>query len=1001
MGIREKIKEFIGDKKATNTFEVIPDSEGLSFVITPPLFSDCLNGTADSYLLLQFTYLQMLDEQGDAEAIPNGFIVSSEIVSALDDDAESLFNLPPRFNGSFETRIEGESFKATFKVHLIPITKAGERVSVYKCKGPYLTLSLREQYRLRPEEYLAIAALNEHNIQNSEQTEDKNLWLIGQLQKAKAAGMDLNLSHFSNINVDHPEKVGLTATEQQDGSLYLAPNFGIGIESDDFESRKWQVADATNKAALRIRDKIVVLDEKKLEATKEILGHCKIPKSQVQEFLKAPSAFIDASLVDLDLGFSVRVKGATKFTFMPFGESDASGVSWFEGEAGAFLPDILLKEVSTDEELVQVNESYNEAQAQGAEQLLFDDKMIDIRDRKKVVAVLKQIKGNFDSNIYPSGGGPSKEAKTRVTVDVIDAEEILSDLHGVVDDAESSSIPINFSSYSRQPYPHQKEGAQWIKDLVIKAINEDANNLHRLQGALLADDMGLGKTYMALVGISEVYRHLGNQDKTCKPVLVVAPLSLLENWEDEVTSTFDKSPFEDIVVLQSGRDLKAFKKQGARAETKQVVDENEHLDEAAIRYSLNIGKSFGAARLDKPKRLVLTTYQTMRDYQFSLCRVDWSIVVFDETQNIKNPNTLQTRAAKGLKADFKLLVTGTPVENSLTDFWCIIDTAQPGLLGSWEEFKARYVLPIISAGIEEEAKIRLEVGQMLRADVGRFMLRRLKEDSLKGLPIKTIFTGIDTSAQADWVYDANLHETMTGLQLQRYDDVIADFQATDVGERQIKALSTLQKLRQLSLHPGLDDEKSLCSGSKKEAEEFISISGKLTIVLKLLRNIQSRDEKVLIFLVNKKLQRLLKIWLQQIFDTSVEIINGDTKAVSSPKGGLTRKGIISNFESRAGFGILIMSPIAAGVGLTVVGANNVIHLERHWNPAKEAQATDRVYRIGQEKPVNIYLPTLLHPQRQSFDVNLDTLLSNKISLKDAVVTPQVVTSEEMSDVLGF
>ncbi|MFB2351132.1 SNF2-related protein, partial [Priestia megaterium] len=94
--------------------------------------------------------------------------------------------------------------------------------------------------------------------------------------------------------------------------------------------------------------------------------------------------------------------------------------------------------------------------------------------------------------------------------------------------------------------------------------------------------------------------------------------------------------------------------------------------------------------LDMDRRLVLTTYQTLRDYQFSMCVIDWGVVVFDEAQNIKNPNTLQTRAAKGLKADFKLLATGTPVENSLGDFWCLMDTAQPGLLGSWQNLRDRW-----------------------------------------------------------------------------------------------------------------------------------------------------------------------------------------------------------------------------------------------------------------------------------------------------------------------
>ena len=116
---------------------------------------------------------------------------------------------------------------------------------------------------------------------------------------------------------------------------------------------------------------------------------------------------------------------------------------------------------------------------------------------------------------------------------------------------------------------------------------------------------------------------------------------------------------------------------------------------------------------------------------------------------------------------------------------------------------------------------------------------------------------------------------------------------------------------------------------------------------------------------------------------------------------LTRKKLISQFEAKSGFNVLIMSPVVAGVGLTVVGANHVIHLERHWNPAKEAQASDRVYRIGQQKPVFIHLPTLTHPQYDAFDVHLDRLLRGKLMLKDAVVTPEAVSEREMTQAMGL
>ena len=150
-------------------------------------------------------------------------------------------------------------------------------------------------------------------------------------------------------------------------------------------------------------------------------------------------------------------------------------------------------------------------------------------------------------------------------------------------------------------------------------------------------------------------------------------------------------------------------------------------------------------------------------------------------------------------------------------------------------------------------------------------------------------------------------------------------------------------------------------------------------------------------MITKKMQLLLKQVLDSIYGLNIAIINGETKAVATSSVGHseTRKGLIKQFEEKSGFNIIIMSPIAAGVGLTVVGANHVVHLERHWNPAKEAQASDRVYRIGQEKPVSIHLPILVHPDFDSFDIHLNRLLQKKVMLKDAVVAQEVVSEGEV------
>jgi len=754
---------------------------------------------------------------------------------------------------------------------------------------------------------------------------------------------------------------------------------------------------------MRIRDDIVLLDEDRFKATQEILTNRRIPKEQVKDFLSTPTAFLDAALVDLDSGFSLRVKGATAFHHGYFGDTDDSGIEWF----GVLTEKTL--QTSLDNNLHDLNDVkafeavFKNALEHSEEIVTFKKNTFDIskpEEIKEKISLLKQKYNKVSKQDEIVSEPDNEKSLEKIGIDIITNDEEL-EFGGtfLTEQSRQSSFSevIDFNAYRRQPFPHQEEGVRWLLGMMQCALTSQSK-ASQVNGALLADDMGLGKTYMSLVSIAEVYKLPELQGKTKKPVLIVAPLSLIENWIDEADKTYLNNPFKTVVVLQSGSDLKKYKIKGAATETKQAVSDGVSLGTEGIRYSLKVGEKYGDKRLDLPQRLVVTTYQTLRDYQFSLCTIDWQLVIFDEAQNIKNPNAMQTRAAKGLKANFKLLATGTPVENSLADFWCLLDTAQPGLLGSYQEFRTQFIKPITDASLDEVAEVRAEIGRSLRKDVGEFMLRRLKEDRLEGLPKKTIFVGSEHN-QDGWVHEQSLSSVMRNTQLRAYDDVIANIQSIkhNGGDARGVILKGLQDLRAISLHPELVHSEGVQTETL-DPKKFTALSDKLLCILKVINDIQKRKEKVIIFIINKNLQRLLKLCLSQIYKIPVNVINGDTKAVASKKGAETRKQLIEQFEAQSGFGIIIMSPIAAGVGLTVVGANNVIHLERHWNPAKEAQATDRVYRIGQKKDVSIYIPILLHPKHTSFDLNLNALLQNKIDLKDAVVTPQAVSADDMQEV---
>ena len=326
-----------------------------------------------------------------------------------------------------------------------------------------------------------------------------------------------------------------------------------------------------------------------------------------------------------------------------------------------------------------------------------------------------------------------------------------------------------------------------------------------------------------------------------------------------------------------------------------------------------------------------------------------------------------------------------------------MDTACPGYLDSYQVFRQNFITPILQAAGDEIDSVRGTLGRQLREKVGALMLRRVKEDNLKGLPQKRMFVGIEGS---EWQYEPKLHAVMANYQQKIYEGAIEAQQESEDSH----VLTTLMRLRDSSLHPRLAESGRLdAPTSKEEIASLFEESAKLSKTIDVLSEIESRQEKCIIFAVNKRLQRFLSIALGSYFKLGpLHVINGDAKAVVKRKGALSRKGMIAEFEARDGFNIIIMSPVAAGVGLTVVGANNVIHLERHWNPAKEAQATDRVFRIGQKKDVNIYVPILHHPVFESFDVNLHRLLSQKSMLKDAVVTPgEVMPNPAGTEKLGL
>lgn len=1002
--IRDKIWHLFKRSPDGSLFTYKTDIDGLLLLLEPEVYNAAvLHPTADLLLSHQLIYLKSLEEQGLAEKIANGWLVETENAIRMDDDFLALFSLPERFNGHLNVSFTGTTTQSSFQPHS-SIIQNGDEIHSFKLDGPLLSLSKTEQYSLNAAQWYGINSLLEFSESDvSERNEFLNNELIYKLQKAEAGGLGVTLGHFEDLSIYSPDKISIAVEQTDTGDLNITPMIGGDIAADEIKARLSQLAGDSH--ILRVNNKIVLFEPEQFEAIENILENKKIPADQAQQFFETPTAFISASLVDLDVGFSYRVKGVALFKHAYFGEQETSSLNWFDKLESDLNPRSLLNmicdpDISIDEKK-EIIKLADEARDTGADVIDFAgvEVLVGTIEEADEVSQLME-KNQFDDNLEDmdateTGGTDTpakeeKEASEAIVVDILlNDEKLEADSEQTVASLEDLLVPegsIDWSNFKRKPYKHQIVGVRWLLGLA----KQEAGIFGR--GGILADDMGLGKTFVALAGIEQYYASKEAVGDIQKPVLIVAPLSLLQNWKDEVDLTFKESPFDDIVILQSSGELNKYKIAGRKRETEKQKDQD------TVRYALKVGSDYFSDRLDVNRRLVITTYQTLRDYQFSLCRVHWSFVVFDEAQNIKNPNTIQSRAAKGLNAEFKLIATGTPVENALVDFWCLVDTASPGLLGEYQDFKEKYVRPILTASSDEKDEISEMIGKRIREDVGQLMLRRLKEDNLEGLPKKYIYVGGDFSERTDdrEVFSPELKSTMVGLQLDTYNSVIHQVKAKDK-----VAIAALHELRDISLHPSLSSQGQLNMPKTTGAvDDLVNSSPKLVSMLRCIDEIKNKQEKVIIFCINKRLQRFLASLLSFRFGIGlISIINGDTKAVSKKADVSTRKTIISDFEEVKGFNVIIMSPIAAGVGLTVVGANHVIHFERHWNPAKEAQATDRIYRIGQEKDVHIHLPIAHHPDFESFDVNLHKLLSSKTSLKDAVIAQQdVVPRPDFEDV---
>ena len=457
-------------------------------------------------------------------------------------------------------------------------------------------------------------------------------------------------------------------------------------------------------------------------------------------------------------------------------------------------------------------------------------------------------------------------------------------------------LPVGLNAQLR---PYQQRGFSWMY-----------RNSRIGFGSIIADDMGLGKT-LQVISILLKLKEEGAINKKNR-ALVVVPTGLLTNWEAEIKK-FAPS-LNSHIFHGSARDIKQFESD-----------------------------------------IMLTTYGILRSDADLLKKQKWQIMVIDEAQNIKNQDTIQTKAIKSIPANIRIAMSGTPVENRLSEFWSIMDFANKGYLGNIKSFKSTYADPIQIFNDEN-------VVNRFRKVTSPFMMRRMKTDKsiISDLPDKLEQNQIALlSKQQAALYEKTMQAAMDEI------EGISDADSGSLFKRQGLVLQMILALKQICNHP---------TNFLKNGNFDPSLSGKVELLFELLDSIVNAGEKVLIFTQFSEMGHLLQRFIAERFGEQPMFYHGGC-------GVKERQSMVERFQNNRADKIFILSLKAAGTGLNLTAASHVIHYDLWWNPAVENQATDRAYRIGQKKNVMVHR----FITQNTFEEKINDMIQKKKHLADMTV----------------
>ncbi|MCF2657826.1 DEAD/DEAH box helicase [Parabacteroides distasonis] len=862
--------------------------------------------------------LAALVDNGQAQFYKSECTVPYANLYLLDENEQSILGVPNLYDKAMRLRGEGmlNSSDFRYRIELLQHIPDGqllihERIgNIVKTKeGDYLLSEAQYELINRVEAFNSLPA--------DQKTADYNFRQFAAIKAlAKEARCELD-SYLENENVFVPQKITLDMGRDEDG-FTLEPSIEIP-ENDKFQHtfdrmRKVQSSyPISRENGERIRVVFSPEQQENLSVLKQSGRHK--THEEMQAIIEHPTEYFDPEVINLDELYSDRVIeiGVYKPKFYPFICPYKS--CWIAGATIETPENGTTKlTIESDEELYALQEAVDFAKQEGKKIVCYKQTQIDIDDALFLIETAEKQLRNPQGPIQTDENKIDESRKILIIKDNAEKTDFAVQ-NRIIERTDRYTLfkdPFLDTKYTLKS--HQEEGVAWLQHLYQNNVS----------GCLIADDMGLGKTLQILYFIDWHSRMYADH----KPYLIVAPVSLLENWENEYKRFFS-SPRLTVTRMRS--------KSVPRQFDKKVVDAMQKLD------------------------IVLTSYEVLRNSQLNFCAVDFDIIAMDEAQKIKSPGTLVTNAAKALKGKFKIAMTGTPVENTLVDLWCIMDFCVPGLLGNAKAFAAKYQNPLKNADTD-----LVTLGNELHHKLGSYFIRRLKSDAAKDLPEKIVHKQpIEMPTSQSSIYKRVVNAHKSGLQRNM--------------------LVTIMQIRAVSEHPYLLNSSLM----EHNLQEIVDSSARMQATITILDQIKQKDEKVIIFAERKETQKILWNVCHKRYRIAPKVINGDTPStVTRPNpNNLSRQASIDEFQSVEGFNVIIMSPVAAGIGLNVTAANHVIHYARHWNPAKENQATDRAYRIGQTKTVFVYYPMAVSKEFKSFDETLDELLSRKTSLATCTLFP--------------